>query len=306
MPLARLKSQVPKVAGVASDFQIAQLVDFLKIGNLSVVTGAGISTESGIPDYRSPGRPPHKPMTHQDFINCEARRRRYWARSALGYRTISKAQPNVAHLTLAHLQHEGYVKSHITQNVDGLLTRGGCTSVTELHGCLHSVKCLCCGDKVTRPSLQDRLEESNTEWIVDVKKLRRSFASDKGKARPDGDMEIPEEKYEDFLVHSCLSHADNDEGVCGGILIPDLVFFGGVVPKEVREEATRRVEESDALLIVGSTTMVYSSFRLTRLASQMGKPVCILNYGDTRSDPLADLKIGAVCGDALRRAIEYL
>jgi NAD-dependent SIR2 family protein deacetylase len=250
---------------------------------LFVLTGAGVSTASGIPDYRDLEggwkRPP--PVTLQAFTGSATTRARYWARSLVGWRRFGAAQPNDTHRALARLEDDGRVEVLLTQNVDGLHQRAGSRNVIDLHGRLDEVRCLGCERRMPRAQLQRELEWRNPDWL--------SFeAAD----APDGDADLDGHDFSTFDVPECA--------VCGGLLKPDVVFFGENVPRERVERARLVLATSDAMLVVGSSLMVFSGFRFAREAAALGKPVAAINLGRTRADDLLALKIEADCGTALR------
>jgi NAD-dependent SIR2 family protein deacetylase len=249
---------------------------------LFVLTGAGCSTNSGIPDYRdSHGnwkRTP--PVTIQSFMGDELTRRRYWARSLVGWRRFGRAQPNDAHHALARLEAQGRCELLLTQNVDRLHQMAGSRQVIDLHGRLDLIRCMGCAAKTQRQVFQQELEQHNDVWLaVD--------ATD----APDGGADLDVEDFSSFIVPSCTS--------CGGILKPDVVFFGENVPRDIVETARDHLQKSDAMLIVGSSLMVYSGFRFVQMAAERGKPVAAINLGRTRADELLTLKIEDRCEAAL-------
>ena len=250
---------------------------------LFVLTGAGISTASGIPDYRDRdgGWKRKPPVTFQAFTGDAATRSRYWARSLVGWRRFGTAKPNEAHLALARLERAGHVVQLVTQNVDGLHEAAGSREAVDLHGRLDRVRCLGCERRVPRAHFQRALECLNPDWI----------ALDALDA-PDGDAELEGLPFERFVVPGCEA--------CGGLLKPDVVFFGEAVPRERVERAFAALERSDAMLVVGSSLMVYSGYRFARAAVHAGKPVAAINLGRTRADELLALKIEADCATVLR------
>lgn len=256
---------------------------------LFVLTGAGISTDSGIPGYRDENgawkRSP--PITLQEFLGSQAWRRRYWARSLLGWPTVGLAQPNGAHRALARLETAGYVRALVTQNVDGLHQRAGSRDVVELHGSIGHVHCLDCGARYTRASIQPLLEANNPEVAASIAQP----AAD-GDAHLDFDGNLP------FAVPACAA--------CGGMLKPSVVFFGENVPRERVAQASAALDEADAVLVVGSSLMVFSGYRFCAWAQQRGKPVAAVNLGRTRADPLLALKVEAPCAAALEALVERL
>lgn len=265
------------------------LAEFLReTGMVTVLTGAGVSAASGIPEYRDrDGNWKHaKPVQFADFLGSPAVRRRYWARSFAGWNRIRAAIPNAAHRALAQLEQAGICRHLVTQNVDGLHQRAGHRRVTDLHGKLDAVTCLQCGLRTDRERWQTGLETANPGWD------RRIAA-----IRPDGDVELAAADEQSFVVPPCRK--------CGGIVKPDVVFFGESVPRERVQTATKAIAESGGLLIVGSSLMVFSGFRFARLALESRKPVAIVNEGRTRADTMATLKIEADCGDTLREALQH-
>jgi NAD-dependent SIR2 family protein deacetylase len=249
---------------------------------LFVLTGAGCSTRSGIPDYRDAegAWKRAKPVTYQAFMGEEATRRRYWARSLVGWRRFGRAQPNDAHRALARLEALGKSELLLTQNVDRLHQAAGSADVIDLHGRLDRVRCMECGRRAPREEVQDELERLNADWL----------AFDAADA-PDGDADLEGADFSSFAVPSCPC--------CGGLLKPDVVFFGENVPRDRVETATRHLEAADAMLIVGSSLMVYSGFRFVDMAARAGKPVAAVNLGRTRADALLALKVEEACEAAL-------
>lgn len=248
----------------------------LRGASFALLTGAGVSTDSGIPDYRSPGRPPRNPIQHKQFVDSEAWRRRYWARSMAGWPRFSLAQPNAVHQRIAAL--EPHVTQLITQNVDRLHQKAGSAKVIELHGALAEVKCLSCGALEARSALQERLLAANPS--------PRSMDDEDAKdfeTRPDGDVELTGEALDRFVVLPCLS--------CGGILMPNVVFFGGTVARPIVEASYAAVDAADVLLVLGTSLTVFSGYRFVKRAHDANKPVVIVNRGPTRGDPLATHKI---------------
>ena len=253
---------------------------------LFVVTGAGCSTGSGIPDYRDRNgewkRP--QPITLQALTGSDAAYRRYWARSAIGWPRFSGAQPNPAHHALAALEQRGRVSLLLTQNVDGLHQRAGSRHVLDLHGRLDAVACLGCDARSTRAQVQAAIESANPEW-----------QAGHARAAPDGDADIDEHAIEGFRPPYC-DH-------CRGLLKPDVVFFGEPVPRQRVDQAQQALHGSDALLVAGSSLMVWSGFRFVRAAAALGLPIAILNRGRTRADDLAGLRIDADIATALHEAL---
>ena len=267
------------------DLELQPLVDLLRGRRAVVLAGAGCSTESGIPDYRGPegSLRTRKPIQYQDFVRSDAARVRYWARSTVGWPRFSAARPNAAHEALARLEDAGVVRGIITQNVDGLHHAAGSHRVVELHGSLASVRCLACGGTTGRAEFQDRLLAANAEWA-------RRMDGEVQQA-PDGDAELPAWAMESFAVPAC-------EG-CGGMMKPDVVFFGENVPAERVEEAWRLFGEGDVLLVAGSSLTVYSGRRFIYRAQHEGVPIGIVNLGPTRADEMAAAKVEAPLGRVL-------
>ncbi|HEY1991697.1 MAG TPA: NAD-dependent protein deacetylase [Gammaproteobacteria bacterium] len=267
-----------------------QLADWCRPrARLVVITGAGCSTDSGIPDYRdhSGNWKRRPPVQQKEFLEHHAVRQRYWARSLLGWRHFSKAVPNPAHRALARLEAAGRIVHLITQNVDGLHQQAGSRAVIDLHGRLDEVQCLGCGTRLSRGEMQRRLAARNPGWLH----LDAAHA-------PDGDADLEHREFTGFEVPACAA--------CGGVLKPAVVFFGDSIPVERSREAAAQVEQADALLVVGSSLMVWSGYRLVRAAAERCVPVAALNLGVTRADALLDLKLTAACGDTLGRAAEAL
>jgi NAD-dependent SIR2 family protein deacetylase len=263
---------------------------------LVVLTGAGCSTESGIPDYRSPGGAwtRHKPIYFSAFVRSEEVRRFYWARSYRGWPRFESARPNDAHRALAELEARGAVHQLITQNVDDLHQEAGSRAVVQLHGRNRLVVCLDCGGELPRAEMQERLAELNAEWLQSAPALDGAEAD----FAPDGDADVARELVGGFRVPECHR--------CGGVLKPAVVFFGESVPPDKVTYAMRRVDEADALLVVGSSLTVWSGFRFAKRAAERGIPIAIVNIGPTRADDLATLKIEARCGAVLREALATL
>ena len=249
---------------------------------LLLLTGAGISAGSGIPTYRDAEGTWLRaaPITHQEFLRDPARRRRYWGRSAVGWPGVRDARPNAAHRALARLERAGAVAHLVTQNVDRLHQRAGSARVTDLHGRLDRVACLHCGRHDDREALQQRLLRDNPF-------LREG----RGDARPDGDAELPDADIARLRVPACDS--------CGGVLMPDVVFFGGSIPAGRLTACREALAAADGLLVVGSSLQVYSGFRFCRDAAAAGKPIALLNPGRTRADDLAGLRLRSPAEDLL-------
>ncbi len=266
------------------------LTDFLtRYRRVTVLSGAGCSTASGIPEYRDDeGEWKHaRPVQYADFIASPGVRQRYWARSFAGWQNVGQAQPNRTHTALAELENQGFVTALITQNVDNLHRTAGSRNVIDLHGVLRVVVCLQCGQRVDRDDMQARLAAANPGWAADVSGIA-----------PDGDAHVHAAGVAGFVVPDCSD--------CGGMLKPDVVFFGENVPRERVEQSYAALAASDALLVVGSSLMVFSGFRFVRKAHAAGKPVAIVNRGKTRGDDLATVKIEADCGEIIGAASEQL
>lgn len=268
---------------------LADAVALLRGRQVTALTGAGISTESGIPDYRGPSTRARarRPIQHGQFLRDAAARRRYWARSVIGWPRVAAAEPNPAHAALAALERRGALTGVVTQNVDRLHARAGSQRVIELHGALSDVACLDCGGREARADLQARLLAMNP-----------GFASRTAEVAPDGDAELPAELVDAFAVADCTA--------CGGVLKPDVVFFGGSVARDIVDAACALVDAADALLVVGSSLEVYSGFRFVRRAAERAIPVVIVNLGPTRGDPLAALRWDERAGAALPALVAAL
>lgn len=251
---------------------------------VAVITGAGCSTASGIPAYRDEGGKwqQRQPIFHQEFIASPVVQRRYWARSFYGWPRVGQARPNAAHSALVELEQAGSLNGLVTQNVDGLHQQAGSRKIIELHGGLARVLCLDCQELSPRADLQQRLADLNPDWHPEVLGFRA-----------DGDAELDEQAYPGFQIADCLA--------CGGVLKPDVVFFGGRVPTGQVEQARDIVLSADALLVVGSSLAVWSSLRLVREAASQGLPVAAINDGRTRADDLLDFKIPGRCATHLSR-----
>jgi len=279
---------VPKhIESQAED--VERLKEFLNpVSRLMVLTGAGISTESGIPDYRSEGvglyaTSKKRPIQHKVFMDSKKARQSYWARNFIGWPRWSSFQPNTAHLTLAQWEMNGPLTSLVTQNVDQLHYKAGSKNVIELHGTNSTVTCMSCCHTQPRIQLQRLLEQLNPDMSEEIRN---------DNIRPDGDVELTEEQVASFKVPDCPK--------CGvGILKPKVVFFGDNVPLERVDRVRKEVAKSEALLVVGSSLFVYSGYRFVVQAKQLGIPVAVVNIGQTRADNMADLKIEAMAGNLL-------
>jgi NAD-dependent SIR2 family protein deacetylase len=249
---------------------------------LILLTGAGCSTNSGIPDYRDANGnwKRQQPVTYQAFMGEDATRRRYWARSLIGWRRFGRALPNDAHRALARLEAMGRSEVVLTQNVDRLHQAAGNHRVIDLHGRLDLVRCMDCGKKTPREDMQERLGKLNADW-VDLE------AAD----APDGDADLEGRDFTSFAVPTCRH--------CDGLLKPDVVFFGETVPRDVVDAAAAHVRRADAMLVIGSSLMVYSGFRFVQMAARARIPIAAVNLGRTRADDLLALKVEEACESAL-------
>ena len=265
--------------GAAALYALDHAKAALECKALAVLTGAGISTDSGIPDYRGQGKVARHPMTFDNFMGSPEARIRYWARSFVGWSRISDAVPNEGHKALAEAEKLGRIDQLITQNVDQLHQRAGSQRVIDLHGRLDLVKCVACGFTITRVEMDALLQALNPLISKDPD---IEFS-------PDGDAEI--EAVAGFQVPACPQ--------CGGILKPDVVFFGETVPVQRVEQAVAAVDRADALLVVGTSLSVNSGFRFARLAAKAEKPIVVINVGPTKADTLATVKVEANSSQAL-------
>jgi NAD-dependent SIR2 family protein deacetylase len=267
---------------------VRRLAELVSEGGVLALTGAGVSTESGIPDYRDERgqwkRSP--PMLYRDFVGSEAKRRRYWARSLLGFKVIGEARPNAAHRWLADWERSGLVSGVVTQNVDGLHQAAGSRNVVDLHGRIDGVVCLACGTRRTRQALQRELEELNPEWAA----LPAVIA-------PDGDADPRSADDSGFRIAACE---------CGGLWKPDVVFFGENVPKDRVESSLAALAKARSLLVVGSSLMVFSGYRFVRAAAKLGRPIAVVNRGHSRADAHAIVKLEGDAGRSLGDVAEWL
>ena len=263
---------------------VEQLAQLVRGRRIVALTGAGCSTESGIPDYRGPTTPPRTrpPIQHREFVDRPERRQRYWARSMLGWPRLAAARPNAAHRALVDLEAAGAIAGLITQNVDGLHHAAGSRSVVELHGGISRVRCLACDVITPRAELQDRLLEVNPRWTERAQSIATA---------PDGDADLPDDLVADFVVVACTA--------CGGVVMPDVVFFGGSVARPTLDAAWAAFDLAEVLLVVGSSLTVFSGYRFVRRAAERGVPVAILNQGPTRGDEHAELRLDERAGEAL-------
>jgi NAD-dependent SIR2 family protein deacetylase len=280
---------------------LGALTALVSAGRVAILSGAGLSTESGIPDYRGPtglARRAGMPMTYQAFTGSAAARQRYWARSHAGWQHIAAARPNAGHRAVAGLGARGLLTGIITQNVDGLHQAAGARDVIELHGSLSRVRCLGCGQRTARLDLDRRLRAANPGWAAAWAAAGAAAAplvSDEA-IKPDGDADLGEDLVRAFRVADCAA--------CGGVLKPDVVFFGENVPRPRVDDCFALVDRSAALLVLGSSLAVMSGFRFVRHAARTGIPVAIVNQGPTRGDPQADISLDAPLGDTLTELLE--
>ena len=267
----------------ALDSALLPLVDqaerMLAGRRVAVLTGAGVSTDSGIPDYRGEGAPVRSPMTFQTFLADARARQRYWAGSHLGWRHFSAASPNAGHVALADLELAGIVNGIITQNVDGLHLQAGSRHVVDVHGSIDRVRCLSCGQQFAREDIAARMTRENP-WLAEPETI---------KLNPDGDVDI--DAVDDMIVPECT--------VCGGMLKPDVVFFGELVPTLKFTEASALIKGADALIVAGSSLVVNSGIRLVDQAVKRRMPILILNRGVTKADGRATVKIDAGTSEVL-------
>ena len=280
---------VTQLAEARTTGSFGMLLDVVAAGNVLVLSGAGLSTESGIPDYRGPTGLARRatPMTYQTFTASQDARRRYWARSHLGWRHIGQAVPNLGHHAVAELGRRRLLAGVITQNVDGLHQAAGAADVTELHGSLHRVVCLSCGQRTARTDLHRRLAAANHGW-------------DAGPAliNPDGDAVLTDNATDSFRVVDCA--------LCDGVLKPDVVFFGENVPRPRVQACYAMVEQASSLVVLGSSLTVMSGFRYVRHASKVPVPVVIVNQGATRGDAYAAATLDAPLGRLLTDLVAEL
>jgi NAD-dependent SIR2 family protein deacetylase len=277
---------VTQLAEARTTGSFGVLVDLVADGDVVILSGAGLSTESGIPDYRGPTGLARRvsgshPMTYQAFTGSAAARRRYWARSHLGWRHIAQAAPNHGHHALAELDRRGLLAGIITQNVDGLHQAAGASAVTELHGSLHRIICLSCGQRTPRTDLDRRLTAANPGWDAGMATL----------INPDGDAVLTDDATESFQVVGC--------SLCHGVLKPDVVFFGENVPPQRVQACYAMVERASSLVVVGSSLTVMSGLRYVRHAAKRSLPVVIVNQGATRGDEYATATLDAPLGRIL-------
>jgi NAD-dependent SIR2 family protein deacetylase len=278
-----------EVDPLEADRAVDALARILRGRRVAALTGAGASTESGIPDYRGPEtrRRARNPIQHRAFVSDERARKRYWARAVIGWPRFSAARPNPGHVALAEMEARGHVRGVITQNVDRLHQAAGSARVIELHGALANVRCTSCDAIEPRAALHERLLAENA-----------SFADAHAELAPDGDADFEGELVRSFVVAPCLR--------CGGVLKPDVVFFGDNCRPEVARDAWALFDECEVLLVVGSSLAVFSGYRFVKRASERGMPIAMVNLGETRGDALATLRVEARSGELLPRLARAL
>lgn len=282
--------QRPDLRTPASQAELDAAVALLRGRQLVALTGAGFSTDSGLPDYRGPDALPRRPTTFDEFVSDAALRRRYWARNHLGWHAMERAEPNAGHLALADLEDRGPLGGVITQNVDRLHQRAGSRQVVDLHGRYDRVRCLGCSWVCSRADLDEMLEAVNPGFAAGFAEVGAVEIA------PDADADIT--GTEGFVVVDCP--------VCAGMLKPDLVFFGESVPKPVKHQAQELVDRSEAVLVAGTSLAVISGLRLVRRAARDGKPVVVVNQGLTRADDLATLRLKAGTSEVVGYLLHHL
>eukprot|EP01101_Sappina_pedata_P013323 TRINITY_DN9590_c0_g1_i1.p1 TRINITY_DN9590_c0_g1~~TRINITY_DN9590_c0_g1_i1.p1 ORF type:complete len:301 (+),score=46.87 TRINITY_DN9590_c0_g1_i1:2-904(+) len=295
MSVAKFSFASP-IAPLLCDLQYKSLLSFFRgKKSLTFITGAGCSTDSGLPDYRSPNgsySKGHKPMMHQDFLKNEHSRKRFWLGAWVGWDQFSCAKPNSAHIAIRNISLKTPTNL-ITQNVDGLHQLAGSQDVVELHGSMRSIQCLSCKQTVTRDHFQQRIHEANFDWMHFY-----MSHSDMKESRPDGDTNVSNmsrfgKELHEFEVPECES--------CGGIMKPRVIFFGDNVPTKIKDVSTAFVANSDGIVVAGTTLQTYSAFRLTNLAKEKSIPFVVLNIGQTRADGDALMHIQSNIGGVLDR-----
>jgi NAD-dependent SIR2 family protein deacetylase len=267
----------------AAHAESPELVALLTGRRVAVLTGAGLSTDSGIPDYRGADSPPSNPMTIRQFTSDPVFRQRYWARNHVGWRHMDDTRPNAGHRAVAALEHAGVASGVVTQNVDLLHTKAGSRTVINLHGTYARVACLSCGRSMSRAALAEQLDALNPGFTEQIEAVGGLAVA------PDADAVIADTASFRYL----------DCPVCGGMLKPDIVYFGESVPKAVVQQAFLLVDDADALLVAGSSLTVFSGYRFVRHAAARGIPVAIVNRGPTRGDELATIKVEGGCSELL-------
>ncbi|MFD7310868.1 NAD-dependent protein deacetylase [Promicromonospora sp. NPDC059942] len=288
-PQARPTTWQPEPVEVART-TVDDVVDVLSGLRITALTGAGVSTDSGIPDYRGPDSPPRSPMTYQQFVGDEEFRRHYWARNHVGWQHVDRTAPNAGHRAFAELEERGILAGIITQNVDLLHEDAGSRNVIDLHGRYDRVICLNCGRVISRTHLAERLTELNPGFLESVGDV--------------ADVEIAPDA--DAVIESTAHFKPAPCEFCGGVLKPEIVYFGENVPRERVERAFALVDAADALLVAGSSLTVMSGLRFVRHAAEAGKPVVIVNRGITRGDKYATVKVDAGTSDVLQELVRRL
>jgi NAD-dependent SIR2 family protein deacetylase len=275
------------------DGRMAALAALIGGGGVAILSGAGLSTESGLPDYRGPTGLARRaePMTYQAFTGTAEARQRYWARSYLGWRRIAQAVPNSGHYAVAELERRGLLNGIITQNVDGLHQAAGARNVIDLHGSLSRVRCLGCGQRTSREVLDQRLRAVNASWAASLAGAQSSVVN------PDGDIVLRASAIDGFQVVDCAQ--------CGGVLKPDVIFFGENVPRVRVDQCYEMVSGSRALVVLGSSLTVMSGYRFVRHAAKLHIPVAIINHGPTRGDEHAMLTLDAPLGRTLSTLVSH-
>jgi NAD-dependent SIR2 family protein deacetylase len=278
---------IPASGPAPDELDVLQRIAGVLTGTrFAMLTGAGLSTDSGIPDYRGPGSPPREPMTYQEFVGEHHNRQRYWARNHIGWSRLLRADPNHGHMAVAALERQGLLTGLITQNVDRLHEDAGSVNVVDLHGRFDQVICLACSRRYSRALLAGVLEELNPGFVEEA------LAAGVLEMAPDADAEVEDLRLiEGFVIANCPA--------CGGLLKPDFVFFGENVPKARAEQAYAMVDEGKALVVAGSSLTVMSGLRFVRHAAKQGKPVIIINRGETRGDGHATIKLEAGVSESL-------
>jgi NAD-dependent SIR2 family protein deacetylase len=295
MSVPSLPTAVPGTAVGSDDAGILQLTDLVRRGRVVVLSGAGLSTESGIPDYRGPdGTRRVTPMQYTEFTGSSEARQRYWARSYIGWQRFTRAEPNAGHRAVADLQRGELLDGIVTQNVDGLHQAAGAVDVVELHGSLDRVVCLTCGDRSGRTGLHERLAEANPGFVDLVMGVAADGSRVSSQIRPDGDIVLDDAVTSRFHLPVCL--------VCGAdTLKPDVVFFGESVPKPTVERCFDLVDGAGSLLVLGSSLAVMSGYRFVRRAARNGTPVAIVTASASRGDPEATLRLHTRLGATLEQ-----
>lgn len=288
--MSHRRGDYPAEAATLDKVQAPELVQLLAGRTIAVLTGAGISTDSGIPDYRGPDSPPSNPMTIQQFTASPAFRQRYWARNHIGWRHMDARTPNAGHRAVAALEHDGVVTGVITQNVDLLHTKAGSSDVINLHGTYAHVVCLGCRYSMARAELAEQLERLNPGFTEQAGQVGSIAVA------PDADATVADT--------TTFRHVECPR--CGGILKPDIVYFGENVPKERVQQAYSLIDAADTLLVAGSSLTVFSGYRFVRHAASLDKPVVIVNRGRTRGDDQATIKIDGGCSETLALLVSEL